>query len=111
MTRKRTRENLNRLLSESCFYCEGRGSLKSKKTICCDIFRDLEREAATSVGGGGICVKVNPDIDQALKDLEKRRKQKEIDEELEKFTFGKQSSAEKKCALINSIYFEMRDEG
>mmetsp|Transcript_28051 Transcript_28051/g.24771 ORF Transcript_28051/g.24771 Transcript_28051/m.24771 type:complete len:100 (+) Transcript_28051:356-655(+) len=39
-------------------------------------------------------------IDQALKDLEKRRKQKEIDEELEKFTFGKQSSAEKKKKLM-----------
>ena len=72
MTRKRTRENLNKFLSESCFYCEGRGSLKSKKTICCDIFRDLEREAATSVGGGDICVKVNPDIDQVLKEEEQQ---------------------------------------
>jgi ribonuclease G len=42
MTRKRTRENLTRLLSEPCSYCEGRGTLKSKKTICCEIFRDLE---------------------------------------------------------------------
>src|SRR4030043_1010215 len=44
MTRKRTRENLNRFLSEPCFYCEGRGSLKAKRTICYELLRDLERE-------------------------------------------------------------------
>jgi ribonuclease G len=80
MTRKRTRENLNRLLSEPCFYCEGRGSLKSKRTLCFEIFRDLEREAANSMGGDRIYVEVNPEIDSILKeeeqesiiDLEKR---------------------------------------
>jgi ribonuclease G len=34
MTRKRTRENLIRMLSEPCFYCEGGGTLKSRRTIC-----------------------------------------------------------------------------
>ena len=72
MTRKRTRENLNRLLSEPCFYCEGRGSLKSKKTICCEIFRDLERETATSTEGGNIYVQVNPEIDNILKEEEQQ---------------------------------------
>jgi ribonuclease G len=70
MTRKRTRENLNRLLSESCFYCEGRGTLKSKKTICCEIFRDLEREALQSSEADHIYIKVHPDIDNALKEEE-----------------------------------------
>ncbi len=70
MTRKRTRENLNRLLSESCFYCEGRGTLKSKKTICCEIFRDLEREVATSIENGNIYIQVNPEIDHVLKEEE-----------------------------------------
>ncbi len=70
MTRKRTRENLNRLLSESCHYCEGRGTLKSKKTICCEIFRDLEREVATSVENGNIYIQVNPEIDHVLKEEE-----------------------------------------
>jgi ribonuclease G len=80
MTRKRTRENLNRLLSEPCFYCEGLGSLKSKRTLCFEIFRDLEREAANSKGGDRIYVEVNPEMDSILKeeeqesiiDLEKR---------------------------------------
>ena len=70
MTRKRTRENLNRLLCEPCFYCEGRGTLKSKRTISFDIFRDLEREATTSLGGDSIYVEVHPEIDSILKEEE-----------------------------------------
>ena len=80
MTRKRTRENLNRLLSEPCPYCEGQGTLKSMKTICTEIFRDLERESAPPTEGGHVYILVNPDIDTVLKeeeqdsilDLEKR---------------------------------------
>ena len=80
MTRKRTRENLNRFLTEPCCYCEGRGSLKSKKTICYEIFRDLERESTLSEEGGRIHVEVNPEVEHLLKeeeqesivDLEKR---------------------------------------
>ena len=44
MTRKRTRANLNMLLTEPCFYCEGKGRLKSRKTICYELFRELERD-------------------------------------------------------------------
>lgn len=46
MTRQRTRESLGRLLTETCWYCEGRGTLKSKRTVVYDIFRALERKAA-----------------------------------------------------------------
>lgn len=72
MTRKRTRENLNRMMAEPCSYCEGRGTLKSKKTICCDLFRDLEREAVISTVGGNIYVRVNPEIDHVLKEEEQQ---------------------------------------
>jgi ribonuclease G len=80
MTRKRTRENLNRLLTEPCFYCEGRGILKSKKSLCYEIFRDLERECMTHAKEGPLQVLVHPEIDRVLKeeeqesvmDLEKR---------------------------------------
>lgn len=41
MTRRRTRESLERLMCEPCFYCDGRGTLKSKQTIVYDIFREL----------------------------------------------------------------------
>ncbi|MDY7037858.1 MAG: Rne/Rng family ribonuclease, partial [Thermodesulfobacteriota bacterium] len=72
MTRKRTRENLNRLLSEPCFYCEGRGTLKSKRSICYEIFRDLERELPTFMEGGNIYIMVNPEIDHLLKEDEQQ---------------------------------------
>lgn len=45
MTRKRVRESLARTLSEPCPYCSGEGIIKSKKTICYEIFRSLERQA------------------------------------------------------------------
>jgi ribonuclease G len=70
MTRKRTRENLNRLLSEPCFYCDGRGSLKSKKTICCEVLRDIERETNVLTNGGDILVNVHPEIAHVLKEEE-----------------------------------------
>jgi ribonuclease G len=72
MTRKRTRENLNRLQTEFCFYCEGRGTLKSKRTICYEIFRDLERESMPLSGENSIYVYVNPAIDQILKEEEQQ---------------------------------------
>ena len=39
MTRKRTRESLGRTVYEPCFYCDGTGHLKSKSTICQEVFR------------------------------------------------------------------------
>ncbi len=50
MTRKRNREGLQSLLCEPCFYCEGKGVLKSKRTICYDIFRKIQREAGFKKG-------------------------------------------------------------
>jgi ribonuclease G len=71
MTRQRTRENLSGLLTEPCFYCEGRGLIKSKKTICYEIFRDLERESSRFFNkGGDICVRVNPEVENVLKEEE-----------------------------------------
>lgn len=72
MTRKRTRASLNRLLSNSCFYCEGRGTLKSAKTICYEIFRDLEREYTNPEEGGQVYVLVNREIETVLREDEQK---------------------------------------
>lgn len=45
MTRQRTRESLGRQLQETCWYCEGRGALKSKRTVVYEILRALMRQA------------------------------------------------------------------
>jgi ribonuclease G len=61
MTRKRTRENITRILSEACPYCEGAGRIKSKTTVCYDIFRQIER-TSSELGGHSVMVEVNPEI-------------------------------------------------
>jgi ribonuclease G len=45
MTRKRTRDSLQRLLCEECPACDGRGSVKTAETVCYDIFRAITRSA------------------------------------------------------------------
>ncbi|MDA9982249.1 ribonuclease G [Gammaproteobacteria bacterium] len=45
ITRKRTRESLERVLCEPCPVCSGRGVQKTPLTICYDIFREILRES------------------------------------------------------------------
>ena len=45
MTRKRTRESLAHVLCEPCPTCGGRGELKTARTICYEILREILREA------------------------------------------------------------------
>jgi ribonuclease G len=70
MTRKRTRPSLNRLLTEPCAYCGGKGRLKSKKEICNELFRGIERENVVSGADGDIFLSVNPLIGIILKEDE-----------------------------------------
>jgi len=45
MTRKRTRESLAHVLCETCTTCGGRGEVRTARTICYEILRELLREA------------------------------------------------------------------
>jgi ribonuclease G len=45
MTRKRTRESLAHLLCEPCPMCDGRGQVKTARSVCYDILREILREA------------------------------------------------------------------
>ncbi len=45
MTRKRTRESLAHVLCEVCPVCGGRGEVKTARTVCYEILRELLREA------------------------------------------------------------------
>lgn len=45
MTRKRTRESLGHILTESCPTCAGRGHIKTIETVCHDIAREVQRAA------------------------------------------------------------------
>ncbi|MFI4939847.1 MAG: ribonuclease G [Burkholderiales bacterium] len=44
-TRKRTRESLAHILCEPCPACQGRGQVKTARTICYEILREVLREA------------------------------------------------------------------
>lgn len=45
MTRKRTRESLMQMLSETCPSCGGKGHVKTPRSVCYDILREILREA------------------------------------------------------------------
>lgn len=61
MTRKRTTESVTRLITEPCQYCDGKGFLKSRKTIAYEILREIEHKAA--VGSSEIItVKAHPRV-------------------------------------------------
>jgi ribonuclease G len=45
MTRKRTRESLEHILCEPCATCGGRGVLKTARTVCYEVLREILREA------------------------------------------------------------------
>lgn len=82
MTRKRTRENISRILSEPCPYCEGAGLVKSKTTVCYDIFREIER-TSSELGGHNILVEVNPEVADLLYE-EERAGVEELERKLRK---------------------------
>ncbi len=71
MTRKRIRQPLNRILCESCFYCEGEGYLSSRRTICYNIYREVMRHAK-DMQGARIMLMVNAEIAEMLRGEENR---------------------------------------
>ena len=78
MTRKRTRESLGRILSERCFYCEGRGFLKNRSTVCQEILREIQRDIR-DLRGENVVVDVHPNVanflfDEARGDVERLEK-------------------------------------
>ncbi len=71
MTRKRVRESIGRMMCEPCPYCEGRGYIKSKTTVCHEIFRELRREML-DIRGSKAMVSVHPQVADLLYDEERR---------------------------------------
>ncbi len=66
MTRKRTRESLAKLLCQPCPHCEGKGSMKSTKTVCYEIFREIERATRKKPNVKRIQIEVSQRIADAL---------------------------------------------
>ncbi len=65
MTRKRSCENLLQIMSEPCYYCGGDGIIKSRRTICYEVFRKISKNAH-KIGGSNVAVKVHPTVADML---------------------------------------------
>jgi ribonuclease G len=75
MTRKRTRESLEKLLTDTCPRCEGRRVVKSVPTLAAEVLRGIQREAVSKSADDMLIVKLNPEVarylyDHGAKDLE-----------------------------------------
>lgn len=71
MTRKRNSENLHQLMCEPCHYCAGEGMVKSRRTICYDIFRKISRHANRH-RGNTITLRVHPRLADLLQNEEEQ---------------------------------------
>jgi ribonuclease G len=70
MTRKRIRESLGRTLCDTCPYCDGRGYIKSCRTVCYEVFRELQKSFAGSEEKKAL-VSVHPAVADMLYDEER----------------------------------------
>jgi ribonuclease G len=69
ITRKRTKQALERVLCQPCPYCTGSGMVKSIPTICYEIQAEA-RKMAAELDSQSLTLRVNPEIAKALKTRE-----------------------------------------
>jgi Rne/Rng family ribonuclease len=69
ITRKRTKQALERTLCQPCPYCTGSGMVKSIPTLCYEIQTEA-RKMAPEISSGSITLRVHPEISKALKTRE-----------------------------------------
>ncbi|HEX8836270.1 MAG TPA: Rne/Rng family ribonuclease [Candidatus Acidoferrum sp.] len=70
ITRKRTKQALERVLCQPCPYCTGSGMVKSTPTLCYEIQSEARKMAATDPESPSITLRVHPEIAKALKTRE-----------------------------------------
>lgn len=69
MSRKRTRESLQRMLTGSCAACNGKGYTKSTSTVAFEVLRHIRREAS-HIPGDAIIVNVHPEVADLMRGAE-----------------------------------------
>ena len=98
ITRKRTKQALERVLCQPCVYCSGSGMVKSIHTICYEAQAEA-RKMAPELDSQSLTLRVHPEIAKALKTRESA-----LVEELERWT--------KKSVIIHgdpSLHWEQYD--
>ena len=79
VTRKRSRANLERLLTQPCPYCGGRGRIRSIATICLNLRKELLRLRGKRTLQSELLLRVHPEVARAL-----QQEERAILEELER---------------------------
>jgi ribonuclease G len=69
ITRKRTKQALEKVLCQPCPYCTGSGMVKSIPTICFEIQQEAKKMAG-DLDSASVTLRVNPEIAKALKTRE-----------------------------------------
>jgi Rne/Rng family ribonuclease len=70
ITRKRTKQALERVLCQPCPYCTGSGMVKSIPTLCYEIQAEARKMAMADHEGPSLTLRVHPEIAKALKTRE-----------------------------------------
>jgi Rne/Rng family ribonuclease len=70
ITRKRTKQALERVLCQPCPYCTGSGMVKSIPTLCYEIQSEARKMAVADHEGPNLTLRVHPEIAKALKTRE-----------------------------------------
>jgi Rne/Rng family ribonuclease len=70
ITRKRTKQALERVLCQPCPYCTGSGMVKSVPTLCYEIQNEARKMATADHEGPNLTLRVHPEIAKALKTRE-----------------------------------------
>lgn len=65
MTRKRTRDSLTQMLSETCVHCHGTGFVKTPTTVAFEVFREVKR-VYTSITSRSLLIRVHPRVAKIL---------------------------------------------
>jgi ribonuclease G len=71
ITRKRSRANLERLLTQPCPYCVGRGRIKSVATICLNLRKELLHLRGRFGQQPELLLRVHPEVARALQQEER----------------------------------------
>ncbi len=70
ITRKRTKQALERVLCQPCPYCTGSGMVKSTPTLCYEIQAEARKMATADHESPNLTLRVHPEIAKALKTRE-----------------------------------------
>ena len=66
VTRKRSRTNLERVLTTRCPYCKGSGRIKTISSVCLEVRGEILRLVRTGRRNGDLMLRAHPDIASAL---------------------------------------------